>query len=98
MCNYQGYEFGAGGYPDSVCIDGKLFDADKCDDDGNLYDMGYDIPCPICRPNDSIEHWFDSFNDGENNPDEALSSAISLVNNIRKNRGMDAVEYKKEGN
>ena len=27
MCDYQGYEFGAGTYPDSVCIDGRLHDA-----------------------------------------------------------------------
>jgi len=31
MCDYQGYEFGAGHYPDSVCIEGRLFDADACD-------------------------------------------------------------------
>ena len=24
MCDYQGYEFGAGSYPDSVCIDAAL--------------------------------------------------------------------------
>jgi len=24
MCDYQGYEFGAGSYPDSVCIDARL--------------------------------------------------------------------------
>jgi len=50
MCNYQGYEFGAGSYPDSVCIDGKLYDADDCDDEGNLYEPGEDIPCPMCDP------------------------------------------------
>ena len=31
-CNYQGYEFGAS-YPDSVCIEGRLWDADYCDND-----------------------------------------------------------------
>jgi len=30
MCDYQGYEFGAR-YPDSVCVDGRLLDADNCD-------------------------------------------------------------------
>ena len=34
VCDYQGYEFGAR-YPDSVCIDGRLFDADNCDNNGN---------------------------------------------------------------
>jgi hypothetical protein len=48
MCDYQGYEFGAR-YPDSVCIKGRLFDADDCDNNGNLYDRGEDIPCPMCR-------------------------------------------------
>lgn len=27
MCDYRGYEFGAGRYPDSICIEGRLFDA-----------------------------------------------------------------------
>lgn len=56
MCDYQGYEFGAR-YPDSVCIEGRLFDADYCDDNGNLYDNGEDIPCPICRREDAIKWW-----------------------------------------
>lgn len=94
MCDYQGYEFGAGRYPDSVCVDGKLYDADNCDDEGNLYDMGYDLPCPLCRPNDSIEFWFDHNKDCEiDNDEEALAFAISLVNDIRNNRGLDPVEY-----
>lgn len=37
MCNYQGYEFGAGRYPDSVCMDGRLLDADQCDAEGNIF-------------------------------------------------------------
>lgn len=47
-CGYQGYEFGAH-YLDSVCIDGKLWDADSgC---GDCLDNGGDIPCPqCCRP------------------------------------------------
>ena len=52
MCDYQGYEFGAGSYPDSVCIDGRLLDADNCDGDRNLYDNEEDIPCPMCRQAD----------------------------------------------
>ena len=57
MCNYQGYEFGAGSYPDSVCIDGKLFDADDCDDEGNLYEPCEDIPCPMCDPKGAVGYW-----------------------------------------
>jgi hypothetical protein len=37
QCDYHGYEFGAA-YPDSVCIRGRLYDADNCDDGGNLYE------------------------------------------------------------
>jgi hypothetical protein len=46
MCNYQGYEFG-GGYLDSVCIDGYLWDADS--GDGDLLTFGGDLPCPSCK-------------------------------------------------
>lgn len=49
MCQYQGYEFGAS-YPDSVCIDGRLFDADACDDNGLMFEPMDDIPCPMCHP------------------------------------------------
>ena len=51
MCDYQGYEFGAGSYPDSVCIDGYLWDADSGDacDDGWCYTLGGEIPCPQCN-------------------------------------------------
>ena len=51
MCDYQGYEFGAGLYPDSVCIDGFLYDADDCDDKGNIYLHKNEEkkPCPKCN-------------------------------------------------
>jgi hypothetical protein len=51
MCDYQGHEFGAT-YPDSVCIDGSLWDADSgdaTDDGGWEYTNGGDIPCPECN-------------------------------------------------
>lgn len=47
-CGYQGYEFGAGCYPDSICIDGYLWDADSYDD--GLYTQGGEMPCPRCHP------------------------------------------------
>lgn len=59
MCSYQGYEFG-GGYLDSTCIDGYLWDADSggCDDDGNVFlDSGGDIPCPSCNSDSWMSHW-----------------------------------------
>ena len=57
MCNYQGYEFGAGRYPDSVCIDGRLFDADNCDSKGNLYEPMEEIPCPMCNEAGAISDY-----------------------------------------
>lgn len=49
-CDYQGYEFGAN-YPDSVCIDGYLWDADSggATEDGWEYTFGGEIPCPNCN-------------------------------------------------
>jgi len=41
-CDYQGHEFGAQ-YPDSVCIDGYLWDADSD------LTIGGDMPCPQCN-------------------------------------------------
>ena len=51
MCDYQGHEFGAT-YPDSVCIDGFLWDADsgEASEDGWwMYANGGEIPCPKCN-------------------------------------------------
>lgn len=88
MCDYQGYEFGAGHYPDSVCIDGRLFDADDCDDNGNLYEPMLDIPCPMCNPIGCVEYWFEQ-NQGFDEDDKgSIRAALSLVNDIRKNRGV----------
>lgn len=36
-------------YPDARCIDGQLYDLDKCDDLGRLYQMGEYWPCPFCN-------------------------------------------------
>lgn len=83
MCNYQGYEFGAR-YPDSVCIDGRLFDADYCDNNGNLYDRGDDVPCPMCRRGDAIKwHADNSFNGPHR---ERVRLARALVADIINNR------------
>lgn len=97
MCDYQGYEFGAGYYPDSVCIDGRLFDADYCDGDGNLYDDGCYIPCPICNPHDCVLYWFESNQDctGKRGDVHALKRAVSLVSDIRKNRGEQPIKFAK---
>ena len=51
MCDYQGYEFGAGSYPDSVCIKGYLYDADDCDEKGSIYlhEDEEHQKCPKCN-------------------------------------------------
>lgn len=43
-------------YPDACCIDGQLYDLDKCDDEGNLYEPGEFIPCPFCQTEDYYLH------------------------------------------
>lgn len=98
MCDYMGYEFGAGSYPDSVCIDGSLHDADRCDKDGNIYLLSDDVPCPACRQQDAVTWWAERnamfWNHDEDMSDEdahnhrALDSATRLVNDIRVNRGL----------
>lgn len=88
MCNYSGYEFGAGSYPDSVCIDGKLYDADACDDEGNLYEPGEDIPCPMCDPKGAVKYWAERNRCGGSSRSTASKHARSLVADIRANRGV----------
>ena len=99
MCDYQGYEFGAGRYPDSVCIDGRLFDADDCDEHGNLYDNEQDIPCPMCRPTEAVAYWAEKNGlSGDASKPEALEAAMLLVTDIRVNRGVfDQIEPPKNG-
>ena len=89
MCTYQGYEFGAALYPDSVCIEGRLFDADHCDGDGNLYDNDEDIPCPMCRPTDAVAYRAEQhFMVGDVDQEEALKMAMSQIASFRENRGV----------
>ena len=83
MCDYQGYEFGAA-YPDSVCIEGRLFDADYCDNEGNLYDREDDVPCPMCRREDAIR-WHAGNSSGAPYK-QRLKSARLLVADIYNNR------------
>lgn len=48
------FPFWGARYPDACCIDGKLYDLDKCDDSG-LHEPIDDIPCPFCRTDEFIE-------------------------------------------
>lgn len=91
MCDYMGYEFGAGRYPDSYCIDGKLHDADS----DHLNDE--DVPCPMCDREAAVQWWFDRWKDSSEVGDERgwdeinaehFASAKSLVDDIRFNRGI----------
>lgn len=94
MCNYQGYEFGAGNYQDSYCVDGFLHDADSdCLTEEK-------IPCPVCDREAAIEWRFNTWQGTSDVEDERpwevidrehKERAISLVDDIRKNRGL-AVE------
>ncbi|WP_454917359.1 hypothetical protein [Xanthobacter sediminis] len=52
MCDYCGHEFGAS-YPDSVCIDGFLWDADSGDEDGLT--NGGEWACPRCNTRRMLE-------------------------------------------
>lgn len=94
-CGYQGYEFGAGSYPDSICVDGRLFDGDHCDDEGRLYDQGEDIPCPICRPHEAIDWWTDRYHLSGGCRVSARRSARLLVNDIRVRRGAPKAPIRK---
>lgn len=55
MCDYMGHEFGAP-YPDSVCIEGYLWDADSCEVPGGPLYHGGEIPCPQCNHKDWLEY------------------------------------------
>jgi hypothetical protein len=50
-CNYQGNEFGSKDYPDSICINGFLYDADSWDGTGYTIPQPDEkkIPCPKCN-------------------------------------------------
>lgn len=52
-------------YPDATCIDGRLFDLDQCDENGNLYDIE-GPPCPFCKTEDFIKHEAGDLDDYEN--------------------------------
>ena len=88
MCEYMGYEFG-GGYIDSVCIDGQLFDCDNCDDEGGLYEPMEFVPCPMCSPKEAVDYWITRLgNDGRASCRVVRKKARALVSDIRRNRGV----------
>jgi hypothetical protein len=85
-CGYQGYEFGAGSYPDSICFGGKLYNADDCDAPGTFNEPTEDIPCPMCHPQKAIEFWTQRNLSAGKPLVRATALARGLVADIRKNR------------
>lgn len=59
-------------YPDATCIDGFLWDLDKCEN-GQLYGGG-DDPCPFCNTETFIEQ-----NEDEDNTRESLMKYIEAL-------------------
>ena len=51
-------------YPDACCIDGYLWDLDKCTDGGGLYGGGEE-PCPFCNQEAFIEQHLDEPIEGD---------------------------------
>lgn len=84
MCDYQGHEFGAR-YPDSVCIDGYLWDADSGDacGDGWCYTLGGEIPCPNCNAEAHADYYgalFTEPTNAEGNSAGACARPVSEAN------------------
>lgn len=64
-------------YPDAVCIDGYLWDLDKCNGDGSLYGGGEE-PCPFCN----FEYFLENNLDEENG--NTRESLIEYVEKLRE--------------
>ena len=60
-CDYAGHEFGAP-YPDSMCIEGYLWDADS-EEDGMLTSGG-EWACPRCNTRECLEAAMEEAKDG----------------------------------
>ena len=61
-------------YPDATCIDGHLWDLDKCDENG-LISSGDNPPCPFCNTEAFVDYFTDIDDKEleEMNNDESLS-------------------------
>ena len=44
-------------YPDARCINGELHDLDRCDENGNLYEMHDYCPCPFCNEEEATKQY-----------------------------------------
>lgn len=91
--------FGAS-YPDARCIDGELWDLDKCDENG-LYSTGDNPPCPFCNTETFIDYMTDMDDKElqEMNEDESLSAedrAEILKSNMTRQDAIKFVERLKQ--
>jgi hypothetical protein len=85
--------FGAS-YPDARCINGYLWDLDKCNENGELYGEG-DIPCPFCKTEEFIEHdpfskedeFYEGIEDEEKAKEKAREWYLSYINKLRERYG-----------
>lgn len=83
--------FGAN-YPDACCINGVLYDLDKCDNNGNLYIPTEEIPCPFCKTEEFIKYdpfsKEDEFYEGIEDEDKAKEKArewyINWIDEMKK--------------
>lgn len=85
-CGYQGYEFGAGGYPDSECFGGRLYDMDNCDSSGLIYEPCEYIPCPMCHPRLAVDYWEQRNRSSGLARKNSRENAKLLIADIRRNR------------
>jgi hypothetical protein len=102
-CPYQGYEFGAN-YLDSVCIGGKLWDADSGHgtDEGWMYDSGGEKPCPLCRfklavaelAKEMRDEFYNKYKRSTRNPKWHFNEACRKLRRylIRRGYGADSTE------
>ena len=93
MCDYEGYEFG-GGYLDSTCIDGYLWDMDSSDEEGML-SSGGDIPCPKCNSKAFLDYVKECVGYGagpENNNKEIFIAALKKVKSLNPQQCSEWVE------
>ena len=105
-CGYQGYEFGAGRYPDSQCFGGRLYDMDNCDGGGMIYEPGGYLSCPMCHPKDAIAEYKQQNLDAifvtgkgvarQHSKRRAARMARSLVRDIRRNRHNGTEPWKEQ--
>jgi len=47
-------------YPDARCIEGYLHDMDNCDENGNVYIMDENNPCPFCNTKEFMQEQKDN--------------------------------------